>query len=73
MRRLSDKTLLLIIYSKGASNLIIRSKGVTAEALENIYKTLSQVIKDETCFYTKEELKELKDKEYILIGGLKND
>lgn len=73
MRRLSDKTLLLIIYSKGASNLIIRSKGVTAEALENIYKTLSQVIKDETCFYTKDELKELKDKEYILIGGLKND
>lgn len=73
MRRLSDKTLLLIIYSKGASNLIIRSKGVTAEALENIYKTLSQVIKDETCFYTKDELKQLKDKEYILIGGLKND
>jgi hypothetical protein len=49
--------------------LIIRSKGVTAEVLENIYKTLSQVIKDETCFYTKDELKELKNRDFILIGG----
>jgi len=53
--------------------LIIRSKGVKAEALANIYKTLSQVIKDESCFYTKEELKDLKNKDYILIGGLKNE
>ena len=52
--------------------MIIRSKGVKAEVLENIYKTLSQVIKDESCFYTKDELKELKNKEYILIGGLNN-
>ena len=62
-----------MIYLRGASNLIVRSKGVKAEALANIYKTLSQVIKDESCFYTKEELKELKNKEYILIGGLKNE
>ena len=53
--------------------MIIRSKGVKAEALANIYKTLSQVIKDESCFYTKEELKDLKNKDYILIGGLKNE
>ena len=53
--------------------MIIRSKGVKAEVLENIYKTLSQVIKDESCFYTKDELKELKNKEYILIGGLNNE
>ena len=52
--------------------MIIRSKGVKAEVLEDIYKTLNRVIKDETCFYTKDELKELKNKEYILIGGLKN-
>ena len=53
--------------------MIIRSKGVKAEALANIYKTLSQVIKDESCFYTKEELKDLKNKDYILIGGFKNE
>ena len=52
--------------------MIIRSKGVKAEVLEDIYKTLNRVIKDESCFYTKEELKELKNKEYILIGGLNN-
>lgn len=52
--------------------MIIRAKGVKAEVLEDIYKTLSQVIKDESCFYTKEELKELKNKEYILIGGVNN-
>lgn len=52
--------------------MIIRSKGVKAEVLEDIYKTLNRVIKDESCFYTKDELKELKDKEYILIGGLNN-
>jgi hypothetical protein len=52
--------------------LIIRSKGVKAEVLEDIYKTLNRVIKDESCFYTKDELKELKNKEYILIGGLNN-
>ena len=53
--------------------MIIRSKGVTSEALENIYKTLRQVIKDESCFYTKEELKELQNKDFILIGGLKSE
>lgn len=53
--------------------MIIRSKGVKAEALENIYKTLGRVIKDESCFYTKDELKGLKDKDFIKIGGsLKN-
>lgn len=52
--------------------MIIRSKGVKAEELANIYKILGQVIKDESCFYTKDELKELKEKEFILIGGLKN-
>lgn len=52
--------------------MIIRSKGVKAEVLEDIYKTLNRVIKDESCFYTKDELKELKNKEYILIGGLNN-
>ena len=52
--------------------MIIRAKGVKAEVLEDIYKTLNRVIKDESCFYTKDELKELKNKEYILIGGLNN-
>ena len=53
--------------------MIIRSKGVKAEALENIYKTLGQVIKDESCFYTKEELEDLKNRGYIKIGGLNNN
>ena len=52
--------------------MIIRSKGVKAEVLENIYKTLNRVIKDESCFYTKEELKDLQKKEFIKIGGLDN-
>ena len=54
--------------------MVIRSvKGVRSEVLESIYKTLGQVIKEESCFYTKTELKELKDKDYILLGGLKNN
>ena len=52
--------------------MIVRSKGVKAEALANIYKTLSQVIKDESCFYKKEELKDLHKKDFIKIGGLDN-
>lgn len=54
--------------------MIIRnSKGVTAEVLSNIYKTLNQVISDEDCFYTKDELEELKNKDFIkLNGGLLN-
>ena len=54
--------------------MIIRnSKGVTAEVLSNIYKTLNQVISDEDCFYTKDELEELKNRDFIkLIGGLLN-
>lgn len=53
--------------------MIVRSKGVKAEVLSDIYKTLSQVIKDESCFYTKDELKGLKDRDFIKIGGsLKN-
>ncbi len=51
--------------------MIIRSeKGVTAESLKSIYKTLGQVIKDETCFYTQDELKDLKNRDFIKIGGL---
>lgn len=54
--------------------MIIRSvKGVTGEVLSNIYKTLGQVIKDESCYYTKDELKELKERDYINIGGVKNN
>lgn len=53
--------------------MIIRSKGVKVEVLEIIYNTLNQVIKDESCFYTKEELKELPNKDFIKIGGLNNE
>lgn len=53
--------------------MIIRAKGVKAEVLENIYETLRQVIKDEDCFYTKEELKELKNRGFILLGGSNNE
>ena len=54
--------------------MIIRNtKGVTAESLAAIYRALGQVIKDDTCFYTKDELKELKNKDYILLGGSKNE
>jgi len=52
--------------------LIIRAKGVKAEILEDIYKTLNRVIKDEACFYTKDELKDLKEKDFIKIGGFNN-
>lgn len=53
--------------------MIIRSeKGVTAESLANIYKALGQVIKEESCFYTKEELKELKEGDFIKLGGKDN-
>ena len=48
--------------------MIIRSsKGVTGEVLSNIYKTLGQVIKDESCFYTTSELEELKEKDFIKL------
>ena len=54
--------------------MIIRNKkGVRSEVLESIYRTLGQVIKEESCYYTKTELEELKDKDYILLGGLKNN
>lgn len=48
--------------------MIIRSsKGVTGEVLSEIYKTLGQVIKDESCFYTKTELEELKERDFIKL------
>lgn len=54
--------------------MIIRNqKGVSGEVLSNIYKTLGQVIKDESCYYTKSELEELKEKDFINIGGVKNN
>lgn len=54
--------------------MIIRNeKGVSAKVLSNIYKTLGQVIKEESCYYTKAELEELKEKDYILLGGLKDN
>jgi hypothetical protein len=54
--------------------MIIRSeKGVTGEALFSIYKALGQVIKDESCFYTKPELEKLKEKDFIKVGGAANN
>ena len=52
--------------------MIIRSKGVKPENLEQIYKTLSKVIKEDSCFYTKEEVKDLNKRGFIKIGGLNN-
>jgi hypothetical protein len=52
--------------------LIIRSKGIKAENLEQIYKTLSKVIKEDSCFYTKDEVKDLNKRGFIKIGGFKN-
>jgi hypothetical protein len=52
--------------------LIIRSKGIKAENLEQIYKTLSKVIKEDSCFYTKDEVKKLNKRGFIKIGGLSN-
>ena len=54
--------------------MIIRSeKGVTGEVLESIYKALGQVIKDESCYYTRAELKELEEKDFIKLGGVKQN
>ena len=52
--------------------MIIRSKGIKPEALENIYKTLGQVIKEDSCFYTNDAGKDLKKRGFIKIGGLSN-
>ena len=52
--------------------MIVRSKGIKAEVLNDIYKTLSQVIKEDSCFYTKDEVKDLNKRGFIKIGGLKN-
>lgn len=51
--------------------MIIRSdRGVTSEVLESIYKALGQVIKEESCYYTETELKELKNRDFIKLEGL---
>lgn len=47
--------------------MIIRSKEVKAETLEIIYKTLREVIKDESCYYSKEELEDLENRGYIKL------
>ena len=52
--------------------MIIRnSNGVTVEALDNIYKALDQVIKDPSCYYSKEELKELQNRDFINLEDFK--
>lgn len=51
--------------------MIIRSdQGVKSEVLESIYKALGQVIKEESCYYTETELKELKNRDFIKLEGL---
>lgn len=42
--------------------MIIRRKP-TQQTLENIVRTINTIIKNEECYYTKDELKELKEKE----------
>lgn len=50
--------------------MIIRSdKGVSAGVLESIYRTLGQVIKEETCYYTQAEVKDLQKRDFIKLGG----
>ena len=47
--------------------MIIRGE-VTKGKLEHIYKTIHNIIKDKDCYYTQEELKELKkNKKNIFI------
>ena len=39
--------------------MVIRGK-ITKEKLELVYDTIGQVIKNEQCYYTKEEIEKLK-------------
>ena len=48
--------------------MIIREERVSEDVLKAIYKTIGEIIKDEDCFYTKDELEELrKHKDYIKL------
>ena len=52
--------------------MIIRNQeGIKGEVLESIYKALGQVIKDESCYYTQAELKDLKNRDFINLEDLK--
>ena len=47
--------------------MIIRGE-VTEDKLENVYRTVNQLIKNPSCYYTKEEIEELKtNKENVFI------
>lgn len=46
--------------------MIIRGKA-KKETLETIVRTINTIIKNEECYYTKEELKRLKEKERTWI------
>ena len=49
--------------------MIVRGE-ITKKKLEKIYATVQKIIKDEDCYYTKEEIEKLKeDKENHFIKG----
>ena len=53
--------------------MIIRGE-ITSEKLELIYNTIGQVIKNEKCYYTEEEIEKLKkDDKNIFLGRKKNE
>ena len=48
-------------------NLIIRGQ-VTAQKLEEIYTTIGNIVKNEKCYYTEEQINKLKEnKENVFI------
>lgn len=50
--------------------MIVREERVKAEVLKAIYKTIGELITDEDCFYTEDELQELEEKEFIKLEEL---
>ena len=52
--------------------MVIRGE-ITREKLQHIYKTIQRIIHDEDCYYTKEQIEELKkDSNNIFIEGGEN-
>ena len=53
--------------------MVVRGK-ISKEKLEQIYSTIGQVIKNEKCYYTEEEVETLKkDNKNIFLGRSKNE
>ena len=66
------KYLLKKLHNKGRSGMVVRGN-LTIEKLSYIYDTINRIVDNDFCYYSDEEVEELKENEKVIFLKKRKD